>query len=125
MDKSLLLVAGLVATPLIAQTRTLTDSVPVFIKDPASLIVALPVLSRAPSIDGVPDDSVWSEARQLTDFVQYSPSERRRGRRKSTGYIAYDAENLYFAFIAEDDEANIRATVFPRERGGNADDRVT
>src|SRR5262245_25319699 len=121
MTKAFLLVAGLVAAPLCAQTRAPADSVPVFVKDPATLMVALPVLSRAPSIDGTIDDSVWSEAKQLTDFVQFFPSEQRLGRRKSTGYIAYDAENIYFAFIAEDDPANIRASVYPRERGGNAD----
>jgi hypothetical protein len=93
-------------------------------KDPATRAVSLPRITQPPVIDGALTDSAWRNAAKLTDFVQYYPDEKKPGRRKSVAYVAYDADNLYVAFVAEESRQNLRATVFPRERGGQADDRV-
>jgi hypothetical protein len=95
-------------------------------KPPESVRIAIPRVSQRPVLDGKLDDSTWTQAAKLTDFVQYEPNDLVRGREKSIAYVAYDAQYLFLAFRAfESHPGDVRATVFPRERGGDGDDRVT
>src|SRR4029079_11826273 len=93
-------------------------------KDSAALRVGLPLLTEAPVIDGVPNDSVWGRAAKMTGFTRFQPDEGKPGRYPSVAYVAYDADYLYVAFIANEPRNDVRGTIYPRERGGNADDRV-
>ncbi|MFN2603133.1 MAG: DUF5916 domain-containing protein [Gemmatimonadaceae bacterium] len=96
------------------------------IKSPESVRIAIPKVGQRPVLDGKLDDSTWAQAAQLTDFVEYEPNDLIRGRQKSVAYVAYDSQYLFLAFRAfESKPGNVRATVFPRERGGDYDDRVT
>ena len=96
------------------------------IKRPESVRIAIPKVAQRPVLDGKLDDSTWAQAAQLTDFVEYEPNDLVRGREKSIAYVAYDSQYLFLAFRAfESKPGNVRATVFPRERGGDYDDRVT
>ena len=56
--------------------------------------------SRPPEIDGRLDDPVWSQATRITQFVQTSPVEGAPGTEDTEVWIAYDSDNLYFAFYA-------------------------
>ncbi len=95
-------------------------------KDTSSLHVNIPRAMHAPVLDGRLDDAIWREAAQLTDFIQGEPLDQAPPAEKSIGYVAYDARYLYFAFRAfERNPKLIRATIFPREHGGDTDDRVT
>lgn len=96
------------------------------LKPPESVRIAIPKVSQRPMLDGRLDDATWAEAAKLTDFVEYEPHDLVRGREKSIAYVAYDSQYLFLAFRAfESHPREIRATVFPRERGGESDDRVT
>ena len=109
---------------VLAALLALAQSDTIVTKSPAELRVRLPRVESRPVLDGALDDAVWREALTLEDFVQFEPRDRVPASRESVGYLAYDGENLYFAFRAWDDPGDVRATIFPRERGGGGDDQV-
>ena len=53
-----------------------------------------------PEIDGRLDDSVWETATHLTNFIQIAPIEGAPGSEETEVWMAYDSDNLYFAFYA-------------------------
>jgi len=59
-------------------------------------------VSAPPVIDGVLDDAAWQEAQQITDFKTFFPDFGRAPSERTLAYMAYDAENLYFAFHCHD-----------------------
>ena len=63
--------------------------------------------SRPPVIDGRLDDDVWSEATHIIEFVQMTPFEGEPGTEETEIWIAYDRDNLYFAFYAHHSEPGI------------------
>ncbi len=50
---------------------------------------------RPPVIDGKDDDEVWQQARPITDFREWSPTEGKAPRFPTEAKLAYDAANLY------------------------------
>lgn len=108
----------------LAALLALVQSDTIVTKSPEELRVALPRVESRPVLDGALDDPVWRDAARLEDFVQFEPRDRVPASRESVGYLAYDGEHLYFAFRAWDEADDVRATIFPRERGGGGDDRV-
>lgn len=74
----------------------------------------------APRVDGHLDDSVWDGIEPMDDFVQRWPNEGAEPTEYSWAKVAYDRDNLYFAFNFTDKEAHlIRAKNM--ERGGRND----
>ena len=72
--------------------------------------------SAAPNIDGRLDDSVWTRAARITDFVQTRPLDGAPASEATDVYIAYDSENLYFGLHAHySDTALIRANRSDRD----------
>jgi len=59
-------------------------------------------VSVPPVIDGVLDDAAWQEAQQITDFKTFFPDFGKAPSEQTLAYMAYDAENLYFAFLCHD-----------------------
>ncbi|MDQ6888089.1 MAG: carbohydrate binding family 9 domain-containing protein [Gemmatimonadota bacterium] len=111
-------------TILLALRFAGVDSVPPKTAD--SVRIPIPRTTHPPVLDGRLDDPIWKDAARLTGFVQYEPADQSPPTQKSVGYVAYDANYFYFAFHAtEPSRGNVRATLFPRERGGESDDRVT
>ena len=53
-----------------------------------------------PQIDGRLDDVVWQTATHLTEFVQIAPVAGAPGTEATEVWMAYDSDNLYFAFYA-------------------------
>ena len=69
-----------------------------------------------PAIDGRLDDAVWREAPSLSAFKTFIPDFGREPSEKTAAYMAYDAENLYFAFKCYDREPDkIKAAVASRD----------
>jgi hypothetical protein len=69
-----------------------------------------------PVIDGKLDDAIWSECPTVTDFKTFAPDFGRDASEKSIGYMAYDSENLYFAFHCFDREPEkIKSVVSSRD----------
>ena len=97
----------------------------VIYKRPDEIRVPIRRAATPPVLDGRLDDVVWKEATPLDRFVQYEPVDGVLPPQQSVGRVAYDDEFLYVAFRAyEPDRNNIRATMHPRERGGELDDKV-
>ena len=55
---------------------------------------------EAPQVDGRLDDAVWRGATHLTEFIQIAPVEGAPGSEETEVWMAYDDDNLYFAFYA-------------------------
>jgi len=69
-----------------------------------------------PVIDGKLDDPVWQEAPSVGGFKTFIPDFGKDLSERTVGYIAYDAENLYFAFKCYDREPEkIKAAVAARD----------
>lgn len=77
-------------------------------------------LNEAPRIDGYLDDEVWKSIEPITQFTQVWPSDGSPATEKTEVRIAYDENNLYFAFKFHDKNPElIRAKNL--ERGGRND----
>ena len=78
-----------------------------------------PVLAKAaapPVIDGVLDDPAWASGLKFDGFKTFKPDYGKDASQKTEAYIAYDAENFYFAFRCYDSEpAKIKAAVCKRD----------
>jgi len=69
-----------------------------------------------PVIDGRLDDAVWRHAPAVTDFETFIPEFGTPQPEKTIAYMAYDAENLYFAFRSLDDRLDrIKAAMARRD----------
>ena len=78
-----------------------------------------------PDIDGRLDDEVWKTAALITEFVQQSPLDGAPATEETEVYVAYDADNLYFAFYAHyKDPSIMRANRVDRDRA-SSDDLMT
>jgi len=72
--------------------------------------------SQPPVLDGRLDDPVWALAPSVTDFETFIPEFGKKQAEKTTAYMAYDEENLYFAFRCLDPQPDrIKATLSRRD----------
>ncbi len=72
--------------------------------------------NQPPVIDGRLDDPVWRQAPSVSGFKTFIPDFDREPSEKTTAYMAYDAEYLYFAFKCYDREPDkIKAAVAARD----------
>jgi hypothetical protein len=75
-----------------------------------------PRATAPPVLDGRLDDEIWRTAVQVSGFKTWLPDHGREPADQTIAYVAYDAENLYFAFRAFDSQpAQIRASVSGRD----------
>jgi hypothetical protein len=86
-----------------------------------------PALARvdvAPVIDGVLDDAIWSSALTFDTWKTFKPDINKDPSQRTRAFLAYDADNLYFAVRCDDTEpAKIKAALSKRD-GIDADDIV-
>ena len=88
--------------------------------DPAPFEVTATFIEEAPRIDGHLDEAIWATIEPITDFTQVWPEDGSTPTEPSEVRIAYDRDNLYFAFrFFDNDPALIRAKNL--ERGGRND----
>ncbi len=72
--------------------------------------------AQAPIIDGVLDDAVWQEAQEIGGFKTFIPDFGKDISERTSAYMAYDAENLYFAFRCQDrSPEKIKASMASRD----------
>ena len=75
-----------------------------------------------PEIDGRLDDAIWQRAATITDFTQQSPLDGAPATEKTEVRVAYDSENLYFAFYLHyEDPSIMRANRVDRDRASRDD----
>jgi Domain of unknown function (DUF5916)/Carbohydrate family 9 binding domain-like len=70
--------------------------------------------AQPPVIDGRDDDAVWREARPITEFEEWRPSEGGPPRQPTEAKVAYDAGNLYVFVRAFDPHPDSIITVLAR-----------
>jgi hypothetical protein len=72
---------------------------------------------KPPLLDGILDDEVWSRGEPISDFVSFMPDFGLEMPFATSVRLAYDEENLYFAFYCEDQEpSKIKASVDSRDQ---------
>ena len=77
-----------------------------------------------PTIDGRLDDPVWERAPQVSEFKSFIPDFGQEPSEKTVAQMAYDSENLYFAFKCYDSEPEKIKTAVARRDTTRADDYV-
>ncbi len=89
----------------------------------ASAALAVPTkvnitkLDQAVTIDGDPAEEAWTHARRIEQFVEYYKGDNTAPPAKTVGLLAYDAEAVYVAFVAEDPHPSaIRAPLVDRDK---------
>lgn len=88
--------------------------------EPVPYEITAVFVEEAPRIDGHLDDAIWQSIDPVTDFIQVWPEDGSPATEPSEVRIAYDRDNLYFAFQFYDrDPQLIRAKNL--ERGGRND----
>ena len=81
--------------------------------------------SQSPRIDGRLDDPVWETATHITEFVQMAPVEGAPGSEATDVWMAFDDDNLYFAFYAHYTDPGMMR-VFRADRDEiRGDDRIS
>ena len=60
----------------------------------------MPRTNTPPRIDGRLDDVVWETSTHITEFVQIAPVAGAPGTEATEVWMAYDSNNMYFAFYA-------------------------
>ena len=87
------------------RSQDIDDVVPVPVGAAAQTVIGR--TETPPVIDGILDDSAWETATHITEFVQISPVEGAAGTEHTEAWMAYDSDNLYFAFYAHYENPNI------------------
>ncbi len=79
---------------------------------------------KAPVIDGRLDDMVWKRAPSVTGFKTWTPDYGIDMAEKTIVYLAYDSENMYFAFRCFDSHPDKIKTSITSRDNIRADDWV-
>ena len=75
-----------------------------------------------PELDGRLDDAVWQTATHITEFVQIAPVAGAPGTEETEAWMAFDSENIYFAFYAHySDMGMLRVNRTDRDQMGGDD----
>lgn len=80
--------------------------------------------AQPPKIDGVLDDLVWQKAPSVSEFKSFIPDFGKEPSEKTVAYMAYDSENLYFAFKCYDREPDKIKTAVAKRDSTRADDYI-
>ena len=79
-----------------------------------------------PTVDGLLDDAVWSNAARITEFVQRQPIDGAPASEDTDVFVAYDDTHLYLGFHAKYENPEIlRANRVDRDRAGFGDDTIS
>jgi len=79
--------------------------------------------TTSPKVDGVLDDAAWAhEPYPLEPWVSYNPLRGEPAKQRTSVWIAYDRDAIYFAFRCfDDDPSKIRTTITRRDNAWNDD----
>ena len=113
-----LVCALLTATSAVAQTPAREESGAQPHQDLRARLATVP-----PKIDGVLDDELWSgEPLPLDKWMSYNPLRGEPEQQRTSVWIGYDSQAIYFAFRCYDDEpGKIRSTISRRDNVWNDD----
>lgn len=90
-----------------------------------SKVINIPKLSGSIKIDGILDETQWSNALQVDDFHQYEPVEYAQPSQQSQVWIFYTEDALYIAsYFAEEDMSKVSANVMRQGQSLQSDDII-
>ncbi|HSA96176.1 MAG TPA: carbohydrate binding family 9 domain-containing protein [Acidobacteriota bacterium] len=78
-------------------------------------VPALAKAAKAPVIDGLLDDEAWATGLKFDGFKTFKPDYGKEASQRTEAYIAYDADNFYFAFRCYDDPDKVKGAVCKRD----------
>jgi hypothetical protein len=73
-------------------------------------------VTTPPVIDGNLDEPFWKTATRVTGFITYAPDFDIVPKEQTEVRLAYDRDNLYFAFRCYDDPLKVKASVSARDK---------
>ena len=79
---------------------------------------------KAPKIDGKVNEAMWQHAALIDSFTQRQPNTGKPMTEKTQFFVAYDRQNLYFAFKCWDDPQKITAKELARDANLRYDDKL-
>jgi hypothetical protein len=74
------------------------------------------LLQTPPTIDGILDEPFWQTAPHVSGFKTFLPDFDIVPKEQTDVALAYDRENIYFAFRCYDDVSKIKASVSARDK---------
>ncbi|MEX0720250.1 MAG: DUF5916 domain-containing protein [Balneolaceae bacterium] len=108
---------SIVALLSILPFKSILAQISLNVSNPTENEVTAVFTEKAPDIDGNLDDEIWQNIKPVTQFIQTWPQDGEPATESSEARIAYDEDNLYFAFNFFDKNPElIRAKNL--ERGG-------
>jgi hypothetical protein len=118
--RHLLLSVALALTPFAASAQPAPASTP-----RGRAVVHIARVTKAPTIDGLLDDAAWTSAPIPTEeWLSYSPLNGGTIPQRTTVWVTYDDDNLYFAFKCDDPEPKQIKTSVARRDNAFSDDWV-
>jgi len=91
------------------------------IQDPLSFranmkpALSIPRIDRPIVVDGDLDDPAWNGAAIATSFSETYPGDQTVPPIGIEVWVAYDDDNLYLAYVIEDDPSSVRANLSDRD----------
>jgi hypothetical protein len=108
--------AAVVSILLSAATAVAAQQKPTHAAKLAETGPALAMTATPPKIDGVLDDEAWRTGLRFDGFKTFKPDYYKDASQRTEAWIAYDADNFYFAFRCYDGEpAKVKAAVSKRD----------
>lgn len=93
----------------------IAGTVPLFASVPLSPVKPVRI-SEPPVLDGILDEEIWQQAPSVTGFKTFVPDYGREMGHETQVYMAYDAENIYFAFECYDEPDKIKTSFAQRDK---------
>lgn len=78
-------------------------------------VTAVKIPDGSITLDGELNEEVWTSCGKVSNFTEIAPRDNVKPDVETIGYIAYDNDNVYFAFICYDDMSTIRANMTDRD----------
>ena len=72
-------------------------------------------VTTPPVIDGVLTDPAWENAATVSHFITFHPDFGKVEPETTVVWMAYDAENLYYAFRCQEDAALVKTSIAARD----------
>ena len=82
-------------------------------------------IDKSIEVDGLMDESVWQEAPEARDFIQFQPKRGNPASFKTRTKILYDKKFIYFGFVCSDPQPEkIAARMTKRDSDLTSDDSI-
>lgn len=107
----------LLSPVMVHESEALTSGQTAFLPSPSGNEPIQPeFIATPPTIDGVIDEEFWKSSPRVTGFITFLPDFDITPKEQTEVSLAYDKENLYFAFRCYDEPDKIKASIAGRDK---------